>query len=288
MTTHLTVGFDGSAPSIRAVVWAAGEAERRGAGLQVVACYSPPAVVSPWYGTVPYDLDLIHDEIEADMAKTTDQARRDHPGVSIASRVVLGSPRTELLRESDGSELLVVGSTGAGAVESWLLGSVAHAVSRSARCPVVLVPNVHLPRDVGRVVVGVDGSPAADAALDWAIDEADRRDAELVVIHVWHYPYGTELDDAEGRDLMRVDAALVLDRAMERANEVARGPVVGKLVDGGTAADVLVALGRDADLVVVGSRGRGGLRSTLFGSVAHAAAERSTGPTVIVRAPEVV
>jgi nucleotide-binding universal stress UspA family protein len=168
-----------------------------------------------------------------------------------------------------------------------LLGSVAHTVAREAVCPVVLVPDVPVPRHPhGVVVVGIDGSPAASAALDWAVTEADRRNAELVVVHAWRDTYGTVVDDEEAHDLRRVDAALELDIAIEHARSIARGPVRGALVEG-RAADAIIESGFHADLLVVGSRGRGAVRSTLFGSVAHAVAERAKRPVAVIRATEV-
>jgi nucleotide-binding universal stress UspA family protein len=131
--------------------------------------------------------------------------------------------------------------------------------------------------------VGTDGSASAHAAVLWAVDEADRRDAELVIVHAWEYPYSTELGSPEAFDMTRVDAALLLEDAVATARDRGRGTVSGRLVNGAPAKAILdEAAG--ADLVVVGSRGRGGFRSLLFGSVAHRVAEHAPCPVVIVRA----
>lgn len=281
MTAHVIAGFDGSAPAARAVRWAAAEAARREIALDVIGCYSPPPMVGMY--AVPYDLDAIRDGLAAETDAMVAAVQAEHPGVAVAGRVVLGRPGEELAKESKAADLVVLGTSGAGAVETMLLGSVAHDVARHAVCPVALVPDAPQPdAPLGRVVVGIDGSPSAAAALEWAVEEADRRDVELVVLHAWRDTYGTVIDDAEAHDLRRVDAALELDIALERVRELARGPVSGRLVEGRAAA-AIVAAGKDADLLVVGSRGRGALRSTLFGSVAHAVAERATRTVVIVR-----
>jgi nucleotide-binding universal stress UspA family protein len=282
MTAHLLAGFDGSAPAARAVRWAAAEAARREVALEVVGCYSPPPMVGLY--AVPYSLDSLRDGLAAEVGTIVATVRREQPDLPVIGRVVLSGPGEELTRESKAADLVVLGTSGAGAVETMLLGSVAHEVARHAVCPVVLVPNVSPPDPpFGRVVVGIDGSPASTGALEWAVEEADRRDAELVVLHAWRDTYGTVIDDDEAHDLRRVDAALQLDIAVERARELARGPVSGRLVEGRAPA-AIVAAANTADLVVVGSRGRGALRSTLFGSVAHAVAERSVRPVAIIRA----
>jgi nucleotide-binding universal stress UspA family protein len=184
-----------------------------------------------------------------------------------------------------GSALLVVGTRGHGAFDAWRLGSVAHWVARHAPCPVVVVPDVEPRPARARVVVGIDGSAGARAAVRWASREADARAAALVVVHAWDYPYATELGSPEGRDLTRVDAALILEEAVRTAREERNGPVESRLVEG-RAASELVGDGHDADLVVVGSRGRGAIRSLLFGSVSNEVSARASCPTVIVRSED--
>lgn len=283
MTQTFIAGCDGSPQSTRAVQWAAEAAARDGAELHVVACYTAPGVVDPWYIGIPIDMQQIAAAATETVTGVVDELRSRHPGLHVEAHAVWENPRVELLRRAADGDLVVIGTTGAGATESLLLGSVAHAVARHSPCPVVLVPADEPVAPVGRVVVGVDGSEAADRAVDWAVDEADRRDAELVVLHVWQYEYARESTAGEARDLLRVDAARELDRAVERARDRARGPVRGELVEG-KPADVLVQEAADADLVVVGTRGRGALRAAIFGSVAQRVAAASPRPTVVVRA----
>lgn len=284
MTHTLTVGYDGSPPATRAVIWAADTAERDGAVLRIVSCFTSPGFVDPWYLAIPVDIEQIKAAAERDVASEIERLRSTHPSVQVEPQVVWGKPRSELVERAVDSDLLVIGTTGAGAAESWLLGSVAHAVARCSPCPVVLVPDLPPVAPKGRVVVGIDGSPAADRALDWAMGEADRRDAELVVVHAWQYEYMQEDTAPAGRDLLRVDAARTLDPALELARDVARVDVRGELIEC-APAEALLNAAVEADLVVVGTRGRGGLRSALFGSVAQTVASRSCRPTVVVREP---
>jgi nucleotide-binding universal stress UspA family protein len=282
MNETYTVGYDGSAASHRAIMWAAAEAELTGAAVSAVSCYQTPMVPSPWMVPVAYDDALIRQTVAESLAAAVAKARELHPDVRFDERVEPGAPSRLLVEVARDSALLVVGSTGAGAAESWLLGSVAHAVARTSHCPVAIVPSREPGTATNTVVVGIDGSPAADEALIWAVDEADRRDAELVVVHAWEYPYGTELASPTVLYMTRVDAALVLDAALERCRDRGRGPICGELVEG-NAAEAIVEHAHRADLVVVGSRGRGSFRSLLFGSVAHRVSEHAPCPVVIVR-----
>ena len=136
------------------------------------------------------------------------------------------------------------------------------------------------------IVVGIDGSEASRDALRWAYDEARMRSAALRVVHVWVYPYlGPRTGVHEPRELMEGDAATLLAGELEefRAevpdNEV---PIETRLLEG-SAADGLVAESRDADLVVVGTRGRGGFSSLLLGSVSAEVAHHARCPVVLVR-----
>jgi nucleotide-binding universal stress UspA family protein len=148
---------------------------------------------------------------------------------------------------------------------------------------VVLVTDERPMSEHPRVVVGVGGFETSLTALDWAIDEADILGGELIVVHAWSYPYGTET--AVGRDVIRVDAATEMDRSVEHARMRGGGAVEGRLAEA-DAADELVRAAEEADLLVVGTRGRGGLRSILFGSVSSDVICRAPCPIVVVRQPD--
>ena len=145
------------------------------------------------------------------------------------------------------------------------------------------------------VVVGVDGSEGADAALEWAVAEARLRGARLRVVFAWTLsyprgegygyligpidvpPYGTVSDQ-------RHAAERVLERATAHLWPTADGLEIDREVAEGPAAEVLVDAAADADLLVVGSRGHGGFVGLLLGSVSQQCAHRAACPVVIVRA----
>ena len=227
-------------------------------------------------------LEALKEACLADLQAVVTDSTHAHPRVGFDFHVVNEHAVNALVREAESADLLVVGSNGAGAVRSFLLGSVTSAVLHESPCPVVVVPG-ELHEVTGRIVVGVDGSKPSDVALEWAIDEADRHGADLVVLHAWEYPYRmTNEGFAPGPDLAQVDAAIVVDAAVEHARERMTGGVHRRLVEGG-ATQSLLAAAEAAAMLVVGSRGRGGFRSMLLGSVAHAVSAHAHCPVVVVR-----
>jgi nucleotide-binding universal stress UspA family protein len=144
---------------------------------------------------------------------------------------------------------------------------------------------------VGHIVVGVDESDGAAAALRWALDEARRREATLDVVHAWQQFIPALVPGA---------VAIEPDR---NALKAAAGELVTKMVDNvvgphdakvtvrlelgeGSPADVLVKAAAEADLLVVGSRGRGGFAGLLLGSVSQQCAHHAPCPVVIVPTPK--
>jgi nucleotide-binding universal stress UspA family protein len=286
---NIVVGYDGSLSSADATRWAATEAEMCGAPLCVITCYSSAVAVDWSYGSgaITYDVDDVRRAAVESSATIIDRLRAAHPTLSCTARVVSGPPREALVEASEGAELVVVGRTGAGTVKRLIVGSVAQAVVRHSRAPVVIVPRSAANRPApGAVVVGVDGSPAAGAALAWAVGEASRRRSELVVVHAWTFSSdGPAIEFDRRRSAALADARVLLNRMLISAaggggNCIIRGRVVE-----GSAAAALLKEACSADLLVVGSRGRGGVRSVLFGSVAHAMTEHAPCPTVVVHRP---
>ena len=132
------------------------------------------------------------------------------------------------------------------------------------------------------IVVGVDGSPASQAALDWGMEEARLRKGQVIVLASWAYPYVT---DAAGQAWdytgFERDARLILDGELRRADDPAV-PVTGRLVEGNPVA-ALVEASREADLLIVGSRGLGGFSGMLLGSVSAQLAHHARCPVLIIR-----
>jgi nucleotide-binding universal stress UspA family protein/nitroimidazol reductase NimA-like FMN-containing flavoprotein (pyridoxamine 5'-phosphate oxidase superfamily) len=138
-----------------------------------------------------------------------------------------------------------------------------------------------------RLVVGVDGSAAAQAALAWALEEAALRRAALEVVFAWQFPF----DMAAGNPgvpapagEMRLWARDVVDQALEAVEVGDRVPVVRR-PEYGAAVPVLMAAARGAELLVVGTRGHGRLSTLLLGSVSQHLAVHAPCPVVVVHGP---
>jgi nucleotide-binding universal stress UspA family protein len=137
----------------------------------------------------------------------------------------------------------------------------------------------------GRVVVGVDGSEESRRALDWACREALAHGVPLVVMHVWHYPYGIAPSASravreELRAALRQRAEEVLAEAVSVAQ--AAGAAASSALREGSAAEELVGEAQPDDVLVVGSHGRGGFTGLLLGSVGQQCAHHARCPLVIV------
>ncbi len=283
MTKQINVGFDGSATSSAAVLWAAAEANARGARLRVSSCFPISVVAGARFGLpVADEGTTILEETEDGLRRMQRLVEDLYPSVEVATSASAGSVGSALLDDIKPDDLVVVGTTNHDGAPGFWLGSTSRHVVRHSPCPVVVVPG---PGDSGptdRIVVGVDGSPTSRQALLWAGDEADRHGAKLLVVHAWAYHYErANTNSSEVRDLTRADAALVLRREVEAARQQFSAVVDGWLVECGPSAALLGGV-RHGDLLVLGASGHGAIHSTLFGSTVKTVLDRCFVPTVVV------
>jgi len=284
MTKDITVGYDGSVPSSEAVSWAAAEAKARGAKLRIVSCYEIPyaaASITGWAATEAYDALL--DGCRKGLAEMGDIVARTAPGIDIDLEPSAGPAASVLVENLESDDLVVVGASSHEGVAAFWLGSTPRHVVRHSPCPVVVVRGVGNRGGPDRVVVGIDGSPESRDALRWAGNEAELHGVGLLVVHAWMYPYLTvDTASAQARDLANIDAACVLERAVESAREEFGIDVDGELVEAGPLTALLETV-RDGDLLVVGSRGRGAFSASHFGYTVKSVLDRSPVPVVVVR-----
>jgi nucleotide-binding universal stress UspA family protein len=151
---------------------------------------------------------------------------------------------------------------------------------------------------MAEIVVGVDGSPGAAGALEWAVAEAGLRSAALHVVHAWMVPLIDAIPDAwligsptvgptdeEVYEHLAAAARKVLDEALDQARALdPKLEIVGELTEM-RAASALIATAEDAELLVVGSRGRGGFTGLLLGSVSAQCVHHALCPVVVVPRP---
>ena len=285
---RVVVGVDASAASRQALRWAAREADLLDATIDVVHAWTVPVVVYP-EGEV-FEAEPFHHEAQQVLADAMATLERpDVPNIEARPRLVETAPVEALVGVAAGAELLVLGNRGLGAFADVLVRSVSQGCVERAPCPVVVVPaEAAADGRSGRVVVGVDGSETSAGALRWALAEAARRHADLVVVIAYHHhqlesPIG--LPGAVDHDSVRKSSQALADEMVERAiSEAAQHPACVEVTALATGAGhALVVAAADADLLVVGSRGRGNLRGVVFGSVSRHCVHHARCPVVIVR-----
>jgi len=276
----VVVGVDGSASAYRAVEWAAGEAHRRGVGLRLVRAFSWTTADHPT-GWVARYRDEMLDVSRRQVARALRVAADTRPDVEAEFAVEIGAPIEVLSSEARRAQLLVLGDRGLGEVAGLVLGSVAVSLAARGACPVVVVRGERAGAD-GPVVVGVDGSPVSEAALAFAFDAAAARGVDLVAVHAWS---PTAIDE-ELASLVEWDAsaesAVLAERLAGWGQKYPQVEVRRTVVRDG-AVRALVTASAGAQLVVVGSRGRGNAAGLLLGSVSHGVLHGAHCAVAVVR-----
>jgi nucleotide-binding universal stress UspA family protein len=294
MTTNaakgaVVVGYDATAHSDAALDWAVRYATDHGRPLLVVHAAGTPTVYESLNGAGENRKELrIAGRRVTDRALVHVKERAPHLDVSV--HMALGNAHDVLLDSVEGAHLLVVGSRGRGSLASLLLGSVSVGVSTHAPCPVVVVrpenDRARFGPFVGRIVVGVDGSDASMAALDFAFELASTEFKPLAIVHAWGaagvyrdlMSYEVRLETAEEHELMVAES---IAGYAEKYPDV----LVTQHQDEEDPSRTLVTASEDADTIVVGSRGRRDAKAVLFGSVSRFVVEHAHCPVIVVRRP---
>ncbi|MEU8266131.1 universal stress protein [Sphaerisporangium sp. NPDC049002] len=283
MNGHVVVGVDGSQGALDAVRWAADDAVRRDRELRVVH------VTEPWIfdqslGTPPGFKDSLSRQSRGVLAEATKAAHERVPGLLVESASRTGKVRTELLNEARDAHELVVGTRGLGGFMGLVLGSVSIGVAGHTECPVVVAGH---PQETvhGEVAVGHDGSPESEGALEYAFEEAYLRGARLRAVYAWQMSVYLPMFASYTPDLERVYDMGKLAAKEQLAPWRDKYPQV-EVNDATVRTHPVEALSEAssmADLVVVGSRGRGAIGSAVLGSVSHGVLHHSYCPVAVVR-----
>lgn len=283
---RIVVGVDPSPSGAAALDWALREAVSTGSSLLAVRAWMPGPYAMQAYVQAAHNADTTAAaQAQLDADEQLKLAVERVPGsdeVTCTAAAVCGEAAQVLVAQAEGGVLLVVGSRGYGALSRAVLGSVSSSVLHHATGPVTVVPDRRdHDRTAPRVVVGVDHSPGALTALAAAAVHARRREVTLVPVYV-HEPIEVPRGGAHAPSLALLEES---ERHMlEAAAKAAGATDVQADVRVGNPVVELLALARPQDLLVVGSRGRGGFVGLLLGSTSTQLAQHAPCPVLVVRA----
>ncbi|WP_100247037.1 universal stress protein [Streptomyces viridochromogenes] len=281
------VGVDDADDQDVLVRYAAHQAVLRGAPLHVAH-----AVQLPWpFGSAAErepDEGSVAERGAAVLDRFESVARSAFPGLTVAGELPFGDPAGTLVERSAEAVLVVLGHRGGGGFPRLALGSVSLQVATHARCPVLVTrPGKPVGFASGHIVVGADLVHYSSEVMEFAMAEADRRAAHLQVVHAMHRP--ALLPGTAGITTAVSDIRAVEDSARHFLEEqIAElcgrypGVPVELRIDWVRPATALAELSEEADLVVVGSRGRTGLRRLLLGSVSSEVLHTAHCPVAVV------
>jgi nucleotide-binding universal stress UspA family protein len=277
----IVVGVDGSAGSIQAARWAAGEARLRGCAVRLVCVYSWPMPLDPLVSLPPeWTEDMLRGRAEAVVTEAVGRVRDAAGDVTVTGAAVPGLAPFKLLEASEGAAMVVVGHRGHGGFAA--LGSVEAKLAAHAHCPVAVITSVDNAETAaaGTVLVGVDGSPPSDAAVGFAFEEADRRSATVTALHSWEPPGPPPPGEPAPWEVFE---ARRLREWIQPWHDKYPSVTVEQYVTSERPAAALIDTARDAALLVVGCRGHGGFAGLLLGSVSQQVINHAPCPVVVVR-----
>ena len=285
----IIVGVDGSPSSNEAVRWAALEATRQHAPLLLILTDLIPLGYLPGNGFYQTEIDnqTIAGRAKLAEAKVLAEATVGGIGtVDVQTEFVTGSAIQTLLDRSKDARMLAVGSRGLGAFRSSLLGSVSTALAMHAHCPVAVIRDarVSATSDAGSVVVGVDGSATSVHAIGIAFDQASKRGVELVAVHAWMDTSQFALEGAEWQIAEDTEAA-VFSESLAGWHDQYPDVGVRRVLLKDRPVRQLLEESATAQLLVVGSHGRGGFAGMVLGSTSRALLHTAECPIIVARIP---
>ena len=281
---NILVGVDGSREALQAAEWAAARAKLNNAQLQLVCAYALPSytAASMESGFAVIDNDVIRASAQTVVDETLTHLAK--LGYQAEGRVEPGDPTAVLVQLSEQADLIVVGTRGTGGFADRLLGATSSALPAYSRCPVVVVPGRGADQQftpVKKIVIGVDGSSRSRKSLRRAIEEAALWGAQLTAVDA--VPMASSagvlawLPATVDRESILRDVRDEL-KAICKAESAGSGVEIHAHALDGNPAALLTEFSTAVELVVVGTRGRGGFAGVLMGSTSQSVLAHSTCP----------
>lgn len=295
VSAAVVVGTDGSKTSDAAVRWAAKTAAQRGRGLHIVHGLDIATMrrfVGSYNVIAPETIAKMHAHGNQILTAAMRSAHAIAPELTVTTELSEAKPAQLLIDSSDAAHLVVIGAIpDLGTIAH--LGSTLLAVTAHARGSIVVVPHIGAPpRDDQPVVVGVDGSHVGEAAIAAAFAEASERNAELVAVHAWS---DLTVGEFAGQSYLDVPIAALEDSEHTLLAERLAGwqekypdVRVTRTVVADGPRRYLGEWSKSAQLIVVGSRGRGGFQGLLLGSTSNWLVQHADCPVMVVHGSRMV
>ena len=283
-TQPIVVGVDGSSSAVRAARWAAAEALRRDLPLRLVHTFDIPVGYAPGVVAPAAVRDGMRNQGWDWLRQARDAVAEIAPTIEPELVIHQGPVVPFLVNASREATMVVLGTRGLGGFTGLLVGSISVALAGRAHCPVIVARD---PDTTGDVVVGVDGTPAGEAAIAFAFEEASLRGSDLVAVHTWA---DSLLDVALAGDTSALDFNPLQRQAYEVLAERLAGwrekypeVTVHREVVRDRPVTALLRYAASAALVVVGTRGRGGFTGLVLGSTSQHLLHHAPCPVAVVR-----
>lgn len=285
---RIVVGVDGSQESLHAVRWAADRAKLSNWELEILCAYALPSYTA---ASLEGGQGVVNDDSIRESAQAVVNEAAEHiadRGLDVITTIEPGDPTGILVKKSKEVQMLVVGTRGGGGFADRLLGAVSASIPAYSYCPVAVIPVHKQDRDylpVKSIVVGVDGSHPSTNSFTRAIEEAQAWNAELIAVEA--VPMATSagvlawLPAAVDREAILEDVAAELKTTADELVADKGITVRTHAMDGNPAA-LLAEFSEAVDLVVVGTRGRGGFAGLLLGSTSQTVLEQADCPVLVI------
>lgn len=280
MAEKIIIGVDGSEQSRTALGWGLQRATERGASVELLHV-ADDSFLSESVAFLSEAQRASEQMLEAEVAYAKSLGFEGE----VAGTAVVGHPIAEVEEASKHADLLVLGAHEGSKWAGSFFGTRAVKIAAVAHCPVAVIP-MQAEDPTKGVVVGIDGSEASKEAIAYAAEEASRRGTDLTAVYAWMPPLTPGLEYLWSEELVESQRSAAEEAiAIGVAGLSSRYPdleVHREIVQAAPVA-ALVQAGEGAELLVVGSRGRGAISRLLLGSVSHGVLQALPCPVIVTR-----